>query len=93
MVNNCYLYLFYILLLLPFHNAIAYDCVEILRFELAIDAWLKDKLSGDVIYRGDIVDRKWAGLWGGDDSKGIRDFAQKVEKFINKGLKDVKSKK
>ena len=60
--------------------------------KLAIDAWLKDKLSGDVIYRDDIVDRKWGGVWGGDDTKGIRDFAQKVEGFIEKGLKDGKPK-
>ena len=60
--------------------------------KLAVDAWLREKLSGDVIHQDEIVDRKWAGFGGGDDRKGVSDFAEKVEKFIEKALKPPKSR-
>lgn len=62
--------------------------------KLAVDAWLKDKSTGNVIHADEIIDRKWAGFGGGDDRKGVRDFAEKVNVFLNKALyPKAKSKK
>ena len=54
--------------------------------KLAIDAWVRNKATGEIIFQDKIVDRKWAGFGGGDDRKGVRDFAEKVVLFLNKGL-------
>lgn len=54
--------------------------------KLAVNAWLRDKSSQEVIYEDRIVDRKWAGWGGGDDRKGARDFAEKVDKFVVQGM-------
>jgi len=47
---------------------------------------LKDKLTGEVLAQGRVVDRKIGGLVGGSDDKGKRDFAEKVNNFIRNGI-------
>jgi len=54
--------------------------------KLAVYAWLRNKTTGEIIFEDKIVDRKWAGFGGGDDRKGVRDFAEKVVVFLRKGL-------
>ncbi len=54
--------------------------------KLQVQAWLRAKATGEVLTEGRIVDRKVAGFGGGSGDKGIRDFAEKVDKFIGKAL-------
>lgn len=58
--------------------------------KFAVNAWLKDKATGQVIAEDEIVDRKFAGFFGGSAKKGVKDFAEKVTGFIRKTLKDIK---
>ena len=48
---------------------------------------LKDKATGRVLGTETIVDRKVAGWAGGDETKGIHDFAEKVLAFIDRTIK------
>jgi len=48
---------------------------------------LKDKATGRVLGTETIVDRKFAGWAGGDETKGIHDFAEKVLAFIDRTIK------
>lgn len=47
---------------------------------------LTDKATGKVLGKTTIIDRKWAGITGGDEDKGLNDFAVKVTKFVEKSL-------
>lgn len=42
--------------------------------------------DGKLVAEEDIVDRKFAGLLGGSENKGIEDFAEKVVAFIKKSI-------
>jgi len=53
------------------------------KFE--VQCFLKDKSTGAVLLRKEIIDRKVGGWAGGDEAKGESDFAEKVAKFIKKG--------
>lgn len=53
------------------------------KFE--VQCYLKDKASGDVLARKEIIDRKIGGWSGGDEAKGESDFAEKVARFIKNG--------
>ncbi len=52
---------------------------------------LTEKATGEKLAKGRVVDRKVAGFAGGSDDKGKRDFAEKVNNFIRKGLKMKKT--
>jgi len=47
---------------------------------------LSEKLSGKIIARQRVVDRKIGGLVGGSENKGKRDYAEKVNKFIRNAI-------
>jgi hypothetical protein len=47
---------------------------------------LTDKKTGKILGKQTIVDRKFAGVAGGDEVKGIHDFAEKVLVFIKSSL-------
>jgi len=51
--------------------------------KIEVDCVLKDKATGTVLGHEQILDRKVAGIGGGSEEKGIRDFAEKVAKFIH----------
>lgn len=53
---------------------------------------LKDKRTDKILAKKIVVDRKVAGWAGGDETKGIHDFAEKVHAFIKKTLKKKRSK-
>jgi hypothetical protein len=44
------------------------------------------KGDGQLVAEGEIVDRKFAGLIGGSENKGIKDFAEKVVAFVKQSL-------
>lgn len=50
--------------------------------KIEMDCVLKDKVTGTILGRERILDRKVAGWAGGSEEKGVRDFAEKVAKFI-----------
>jgi len=54
--------------------------------KIEIECVLKDKKTGDVLAREVILDRKVGGIAGGDEEKGMRDFAEKVIAFVQKTL-------
>lgn len=51
--------------------------------KIEVDCVLKDKATGTVLGQQRILDRKVAGVGGGSEEKGMRDFAEKVAKFIH----------
>ena len=53
------------------------------KFE--VQCFLKDKVTGEVLVRKEIIDRKVGGWAGGDEAKGESDFAEKVAKFVKNG--------
>lgn len=53
------------------------------KFE--VQCYIKDKQSGDIIARKQVVDRKVGGISGGDEAKGESDFAEKVVSFVKNG--------
>ncbi len=53
------------------------------KFE--VQCYLKDKATGKVLRRKEIIDRKIGGWAGGDEAKGESDFAEKVAKFVRHG--------
>lgn len=42
--------------------------------------------DGKLVAEADIVDRKFAGLLGGSENKGIEDFAEKVVAFVKQSI-------
>ncbi len=50
--------------------------------KIEVDCVLKDKATGTILGQERILDRKVAGWAGGNEDKGMRDFADKVAKFI-----------
>jgi len=54
--------------------------------KIEIECVLKDKKTGNVLAREVILDRKVGGIAGGDEEKGMRDFAEKVIIFVQKTL-------
>ena len=54
------------------------------KFE--VECVLTDKATGKVLGKTTIIDRKWAGITGGDEEKGLNDFAIKVNDFILESL-------
>ncbi len=50
------------------------------KFE--VQSYLKDKKSGQMLAQKSIIDRKWAGVAGGDEDQGMNDFAEKAVRFI-----------
>lgn len=54
--------------------------------KIEIECVLKDKKTGNVLAREVILDRKVGGIAGGDEEKGLRDFAEKVIVFVQKTL-------
>ena len=42
--------------------------------------------DGKLVAEGEIIDRKFAGLIGGSEQKGIKDFAEKVVAFVKQSL-------
>ena len=51
--------------------------------KMEVDCVLKDKATGTILGQGRILDRKVAGWAGGSEDKGVRDFAEKVAKFMH----------
>jgi len=54
--------------------------------KIEVDYVLKDRATGTIIERERILDRKVAGISGGNEEKGMRDFAEKVAKFIHASM-------
>lgn len=54
--------------------------------KFAVNAWIRDKATGQVLGTDDVVDRKVGGLLGGSAEKGVDDFSEKVCKFIRRTL-------
>jgi hypothetical protein len=54
--------------------------------KIEIECVLKDKKTGSVLAREVVLDRKVGGIAGGDEEKGVRDFAEKVVVFVQKTL-------
>ena len=54
--------------------------------KIEIECVLKDKKTGNILAREVILDRKVGGIAGGDEEKGMRDFAEKVIAFVQKTL-------
>ncbi len=54
--------------------------------KIEFECVLKDKKTGNVLAREVILDRKVGGIAGGDEEKGMRDFAEKVIVFVQKTL-------
>lgn len=53
------------------------------KFE--VQCYIKDKQSGNVLVKKQVVDRKVGGIAGGDEAKGESDFAEKVASFVKNG--------
>ncbi|MFH1654566.1 MAG: DUF4410 domain-containing protein [Pseudomonadota bacterium] len=53
------------------------------KFE--VQSYLKDKATGKVLTKKEIIDRKIGGISGGDEAKGESDFAEKVVSFVKSG--------
>jgi len=53
------------------------------KFE--VQCYIKDKQTGDVLTKKQVVDRKMGGISGGDEAKGESDFAEKVAGFVKNG--------
>ncbi len=51
--------------------------------KIEVDCLLKDRATGAILGQERILDRKVAGIAGGNEEKGMRDFAEKVAKFIH----------
>jgi hypothetical protein len=51
--------------------------------KIEVECVLKDKATGTILGQERILDRKVAGIAGGGEEKGMRDFAEKVAKFIH----------
>jgi len=60
--------------------------------KIQIEAELYDKLSGELIKKDRVVDRKIGGLVGGSENKGKRDFAEKMNNFVRVALGMKKAK-
>lgn len=58
--------------------------------KIEIECVLKDKKTGNVLAREVVLDRKVGGIAGGDEEKGIHDFAEKVVVFVQKSLQPPK---
>lgn len=54
--------------------------------KIEVDCVLKDRATGAVLARERILDRKVGGIGGGNEEKGMRDFAEKVAKFMHASL-------
>ncbi len=54
--------------------------------KIEVQCTLTDPGSGKVLGQETILDRKVAGLGGGSEDKGVRDFAEKVRDFIRRTL-------
>lgn len=54
--------------------------------KFAVEAWVRPKTSDQVIATDEIIDRKVAGLLGGEDDKGVDDFSEKVARFIGTAM-------
>lgn len=54
--------------------------------KLEVECVVKDRASGAILGKERILDRKIAGVSGGSDDKGMRDFAEKVAKFLHATL-------
>lgn len=54
--------------------------------KFAVDVFLKNKATGEVIANGEVIDRKVGGLLGGDSDKGVDDFSEKAVRFIRESL-------
>ncbi len=61
--------------------------------KIQIEAELYDKETSQLIKNGRVVDRKVGGWVGGSENKGKRDFAEKINKFVMKALKEKKKAK
>lgn len=51
--------------------------------KIEVDCVLKDKATGAILGQERVLDRKVGGWGGGSEDKGMRDFADKVAKFIH----------
>jgi len=51
--------------------------------KIEVDCFLKDKATGTILGQARILDRKVAGVAAGSEEKGMRDFAEKVAKFMH----------
>lgn len=60
--------------------------------KIQIETELYDKLSGELIKKDRVVDRKIGGLVGGSENKGKRDFAEKMNNFVRGALGMKKAK-
>ncbi len=54
--------------------------------KFAVQAWIKDKATGQVLGSQEVVDRKVGGFVGGSAEKGVDDFSEKMTRFIRKTL-------
>jgi hypothetical protein len=57
--------------------------------KIEVDCVLKDRATGTIIAHERILDRKIAGVSGGSEDKGMRDFAEKVAKFMHVTLDPI----
>lgn len=55
--------------------------------KFAVEASVRTKSSNEVLATDEIVDRKVAGLFGGEDEKGVDDFSEKVAGFVRKAIR------
>ena len=55
--------------------------------KFAVDVWLARKSDGSLVAREEVVDRKVGGWIGGQDEKGLEDFAEKVAGFVRDSLR------
>ncbi len=54
--------------------------------KFAVECVVTDKATGKVLGKETIIDRKWAGITGGDEDKGLNDFAVKIIAFVQQSL-------
>lgn len=47
---------------------------------------LTDKATGKVLGKERIADKKWGGIAGGNEEKGLEDFSEKVLAFVDRSL-------
>jgi hypothetical protein len=57
--------------------------------KIEVDCILKDRSTGAILGTQRIFDRKVAGIAGGGEEQGMRDFAEKVAKFIQNTMEPL----
>ena len=54
--------------------------------KIEVECVLKNKVTGEVVAKEVVIDRKIAGWAGGSEEKGVEDFAEKVLAFVKRSI-------